>query len=481
MKICNLLAAIAVAVSQLVEVNGSHFIQGGISMIDRGPNGNPSITINDVRNGAGNPEWLSDIVDGADMTGKHSKDGRKLKPAKISKKKGSKKKIVKRGKKNKKDKGNNTFIVLPNTPNNSTVCRAICGKGKEYFQDVEIFLKQLQTNLTKFLNFTNNTILADVTSVNNIVNITNTTVAGLLEGADVTVDLRKARLAKATQAVTDLNGALSEEEKVEAVEAAQAEEDAAGEATDAATEVFDKAAEAADAAASTSFDAMAAAADVLEASDTAAAVALDIAAAAEFGLNPFVDAAAGVADGLDAAATVADGVANAAAIAADGVTVAEASAEAAAMLAEEAEEAAKEAATAAEAVADGEGTAIVNALPKALENEAKCAKALKAAEKHQSDIKKALGLTAKADKVSGFLLEIVNDILDYTKDFIGFVVELLKVIMVGDDVDKDFCVACGKGDFIDAIIKDGLEALVRKFLGKLIQTKVTVANIVSSG
>ena len=100
---------------------------------------------------------------------------------------------------------------------------------------------------------------------------------------------------------------------------------------------------------------------------------------------------------------------------------------------------------------------------------------------HQSDIKKALGLTAKADKVSGFLLEIVNDILDYTKDFIGFVVELLKVIMVGDDVDKDFCVACGKGDFIDAIIKDGLEALVRKFLGKLIQTKVTVANIVSSG
>lgn len=53
MKICNLLAAIAVAVSQSDEVNGSHFIQGGISMIDKDPNGNPSIIINGVRKGAG--------------------------------------------------------------------------------------------------------------------------------------------------------------------------------------------------------------------------------------------------------------------------------------------------------------------------------------------------------------------------------------------------------------------------------------------
>ena len=202
-------------------------------MIDRDPNGNPSITINDVRNGAGNPEWLSDIVDGADMTGKHSKDGRKLKPAKISKKKGSKKKIVKRGKKNKKDKGNNTFIVLPNTPNNSTVCRAICGKGKEYFQDVEIFLKQLQTDLTKFVNFTNSTILVDVTELNNKVVIANTTVADLLKAADANVDLRKVRLAMATQAVKDLEEVESEDEEKAAVDAAKVEADEAAKATDA--------------------------------------------------------------------------------------------------------------------------------------------------------------------------------------------------------------------------------------------------------
>ena len=440
MKICNLLAAIAVAVSQSDEVNGSHFIQGGISMIDKDPNGNPSITINGVRNG---PEWLSDLVDGADMTGKHGKDGRELKPEKSSKKK-----IVKRGKKNKKDSGSScisklqdtkgqsikaitslveksfkadtekdlfvqtakmceltrmgngiegalklvandissTFVFsdtpirkdfirstsqfvsefstsfpsgdpnaaitflsanddafegplvailskpkltetggisynllqskdqngtlssesfftnsdtvmftdcsifiddaftatidavkavvdvkacngvaaavksvlpssleldggiavdaakekcltkaepTPNTPNNGKVCTAICGKGEEYFQDVEIFLKQLQTDLTKFVNFTNSTILVDVTELNKQVDIANTTVADLLKAADANVDLRKVRLAKATQAVKDLEEAESEDEEKAAVDAAKVEADEAAKATDA--------------------------------------------------------------------------------------------------------------------------------------------------------------------------------------------------------------------------------------------------------
>ena len=85
---------------------------------------------------------------------------------------------------------------------------------------------------------------------------------------------------------------------------------------------------------------------------------------------------------------------------------------------------------------------------------------------HQSEIKKAAGLTAKVAKATGFLLKIVNDILDFAKEFIGFGVKLLEVINVGDDADKDYCVACGNGDFIYAIITDGVDELVRTFAGK---------------
>jgi hypothetical protein len=88
---------------------------------------------------------------------------------------------------------------------------------------------------------------------------------------------------------------------------------------------------------------------------------------------------------------------------------------------------------------------------------------------HQSEIKKAAGLTAKVAKATGFLLKIVNDILDFAKEFIGFGVKLLEVINVGDDADKDYCVACGNGDFIYAIITDGVDELVRTFAGKFAQ------------
>ena len=64
-----------------------------------------------MRNG---PEWLSDLVDGADMTGKHGKDGRELKPEKSSKKK-----IVKKGQKNKKDSGSSCISRLQDTKGQS--------------------------------------------------------------------------------------------------------------------------------------------------------------------------------------------------------------------------------------------------------------------------------------------------------------------------------------------------------------------------
>ena len=121
----------------------------------------------------------------------------------------------------------------PNTPSTGRVCTAICGKGEEYFQDVEIFLIQLQTDLTKFVNFTNSTILVDVTELNKQVDIANTTVADLLKAADANVDVRKVRLAKATQAVKDLEEVESEDEEIAAVDAAKVEADEAAKATDA--------------------------------------------------------------------------------------------------------------------------------------------------------------------------------------------------------------------------------------------------------
>ena len=63
----------------------------------------------------------------------------------------------------------------------------------------------------------------------------------------------------------------------------------------------------------------------------------------------------------------------------------------------------------------------------------------------------------------------MNDILDFAKEFIGFGVKLLEVINVGDDADKDYCVACGNGEFIYDIITDGLKALVNEFGGKFAQ------------
>ena len=88
---------------------------------------------------------------------------------------------------------------------------------------------------------------------------------------------------------------------------------------------------------------------------------------------------------------------------------------------------------------------------------------------HQSEIKKAAGLTAKVAKATGFLVKIVNFILDYAKKFNEFGVKLLEVINVGDDADKDYCVACGNGEFIYDIITDGLKALVNEFGGKFAQ------------
>ena len=94
-------------------------------------------------------------------------------------------------------------------------------------------MKQLQTDLTKFVNFTNSTILVDVTELNNKVDMANTTVADLLKAADANVDLRKVRLAKATQAVKDLEEVESEDEEEAAVDAAKVEADEAAKATDA--------------------------------------------------------------------------------------------------------------------------------------------------------------------------------------------------------------------------------------------------------
>ena len=93
-------------------------------------------------------------------------------------------------------------------------------------------MKQLQTDLTKFVNFTNSTILVDVTELNNKVVIANTTVADLLKAADANVDLRKVRLAMATQAVKDLEEVESEDEEKAAVDAAKVEADEAAEATE---------------------------------------------------------------------------------------------------------------------------------------------------------------------------------------------------------------------------------------------------------
>ena len=83
---------------------------------------------------------------------------------------------------------------------------------------------------------------------------------------------------------------------------------------------------------------------------------------------------------------------------------------------------------------------------------------------HQSEIKKAAGLTAKVAKATGFLVKIVNFILDYAKKFNEFGVKLLEVINVGDDADKDYCVACGNGEFIYDII-----TVVNEFGGKFAQ------------
>ena len=63
----------------------------------------------------------------------------------------------------------------------------------------------------------------------------------------------------------------------------------------------------------------------------------------------------------------------------------------------------------------------------------------------------------------------MNFILDYAKKFNEFGVKLLEVINVGDDADKDYCVACGNSDFIYAIITDGVNELVRTFAGKFAQ------------
>ena len=62
---------------------------------------------------------------------------------------------------------------------------------------------------------------------------------------------------------------------------------------------------------------------------------------------------------------------------------------------------------------------------------------------------KALNITTEAVNFTSTLLNILDNFTGYLDD--------------GDNVDKNLCTACGKGEFIYAVISDALALLASKF------------------
>ena len=120
----------------------------------------------------------------------------------------------------------------PGPPNNSSICQFICDQGKGYLGAVANVTTNAKSKVSKFLNLINNTILANLTEINNDIVEVNTTVADLVTAANANVELRQVRLDAATQALADATQAETEAETQVNADKAKLEADQAAEAAD---------------------------------------------------------------------------------------------------------------------------------------------------------------------------------------------------------------------------------------------------------
>jgi len=368
----------------------------------------------------------------------------------------------------------------PGPPNNSSICQFICGQNKGYLGAVTNVTTNVQSKLSKFLNLINNTILANLTQINNDIVEVNTTLANLVTVANTNVELRKVRLEAATEALANANAAETEAELQANADQAKLEVDKSTEAADQSEESAAATAEASDATAATTATTAAAAADGVEATDTALAITADAIAAAQFGLDPVSDALAVAADAAEGVATGADTAANVAAATADATETAATSAQAASTTADAAADAATASAEAADDLAKGEETTDDEAIEKATENETKCKEALTKAQTHQNDIQKAANLTAELAMGSARVLNITTEAVNYTSTLLNIVKNFTGYLDDGANIDKNLCTACGKGEFIYAIISDALGLLASKFNSTFAKTVFPLGNLAGS-